>query len=176
RMGGEVLTYLDPRPVQRVRLSRDEAERRALDFARKQGIPDPVITSSVLQGGRRIVALAPRQDGVVLYPAVVRLQVALDDGRILGYDAVGYWSARRHDRLPPATLSPAEAARRLPPGFQPSSSRLALIPLDTGREVLTYEFRGSAYGEDYLIYVNARTGEQENILRLVKTADGELAM
>ena len=46
--------------------------------------------------------------------------------------------------------------------FEAEGGRLALIPVD-GEEVLAYEYL-CTYGEDeYVIYLNAQTGEEEEV-------------
>ena len=43
-------------------------------------------------------------------------------------------------------------------------------------EKLTYEFRGKLGEETYLIYINAETGREENVLKLIETENGTLTM
>ena len=58
------------------------------------------------------------------------------------------------------------------------SERLALIPTSGQNEVLTYEFQTRAgEGDDaqkILVYVNASTGAEEQILLLLETPEGTM--
>ena len=54
--------------------------------------------------------------------------------------------------------------------------RLAIIPNDYVGESLAYEFMCVSNGATYYIYVNAETGKQINILKVVETDDGNLLM
>lgn len=56
------------------------------------------------------------------------------------------------------------------------TGRLALIPVGVEKEILTWEFKGMQGSETYLVYINALTGDEENVLRLVNTPDGELTL
>ena len=52
----------------------------------------------------------------------------------------------------------------------------ALIPLDSGAEVLCYELRGAFKDRNYLIYINAQNGEDEKIMMLIESPDGILTV
>ena len=56
------------------------------------------------------------------------------------------------------------------------SSRLAIIPTAGDKEVLCYEFK-ARYKEDlFLIYINAKTGEEEKILQVLIEDNGILML
>ena len=55
-----------------------------------------------------------------------------------------------------------------------TSERLALIPTEWSSEVLTYEFKGKVDDTDFLVYINAETGREENILVIIDTPNGIL--
>ena len=65
-----------------------------------------------------------------------------------------------------------EAAVALAPSLEISSTRLALIP-HYSQEILCYELRGTADGQEYLVYLNAETGAAEEILQVVVEEEGE---
>lgn len=64
------------------------------------------------------------------------------------------------------------------PSLTVLSERLALIPTSGQNEVLTYEFQTRAgEGDDaqkILVYVNASTGAEEQILLLLETPEGTM--
>ena len=98
--------------------------------------------------------------------------IALDNGQLVGFDAVPYY-AFHHPRTFPAKISMDQAVRKLRPNFQVLESRLAVIAKSGNQEVYSYEFRGRYQGEEYLIYLNASTGAEEKIQRILKTPRGE---
>ena len=57
------------------------------------------------------------------------------------------------------------------PRLAAGEGRLCLIPTDGG-EKLCWEFRGSFGGQDYLSYINARDGNQEELLQVVESDTG----
>jgi hypothetical protein len=49
--------------------------------------------------------------------------------------------------------------------------------MDSRKEIYCYEFKcTNANGKEYLIYVNAETGRQENMLVIIDTGRGKLVM
>ena len=74
-----------------------------------------------------------------------------------------------------ATVSESEAEANLNPDFEIAGSRLTVIPFDE-QETLAYEFYGSYGGNDYYIYVDAKTGEEIEVFTVVGTAQGRALM
>lgn len=176
RQGGQVVWMLNSRPLGEPRLGEDETLRRAADFLRGHGYPDMVPTHSVRERGAEVIAFAARLGRVLVYPDQVKVKVALDDGQVIGFDAVQYLTNHHERRLPQPRLTPAQALARVRGRLEPDSVRLVVIPTGGGKEALAYEVRGRLKGSTYLIYVNALTGEEENILKAVPTPGGRLLM
>ena len=54
------------------------------------------------------------------------------------------------------------------------SEGLAIIPTEYKTEILCWEFKGKVEDNEFLVYVNAKTGEEEDILVIVNTPNGTL--
>ncbi len=54
--------------------------------------------------------------------------------------------------------------------------RLALIPTEGGSKKLCHEFKGKYAGEDFIVYIDAKTGKEANILKIIHTENGMLVM
>lgn len=172
RQGGVVRIYRDQRPTQVRTLSLDQAKRKAMEMVK--GLSGNLVLTSTEDNGPYIQVEAVNEEkGNRFYPDKVRVMVALDNGQIIGYDATPYWAFHRTRSLPAPRLTLAQASSKLRTGFKVAESRTALIPMPGNREVLSYEFRGRYQGEDYLIYINALTGAEEKIQRIIHTPRGE---
>jgi len=116
-------------------------------------------------------------DGVVCYSDLIKVSVALDDGRVCGFEAQGYLSSHCVRELPQPAVSAEEAAAAVSPELSVEEVRLALIPSAGRYEKLCHEFLCSAEDEQkYIIYVNAESGEQEKILILLEDESGTLTL
>ena len=77
--------------------------------------------------------------------------------------------------MPPQKLTAQEASANISPYLTPDEGRLALIPTAGLNEVLTYEYLCQAEnGEEVLVYLNADTGMEEQILILLRSDNGVL--
>jgi germination protein YpeB len=130
----------------------------------------------MLRGNFATFNCAALQDGVTIYPDLVKVTVALDNGEVTGAEASGYLMSHRERDLPKPSLSEEQAKAVINPRFEVSGGKLALIPVCTKDERLTYEFQGKLGQESYLVYVNALNGREENVLKLVDTPGGTLTM
>ena len=54
--------------------------------------------------------------------------------------------------------------------------RLAIIPTETKEEELCYEFKGDFQGDTFIVYINAKTGKEQQILKVIETNTGDLTM
>lgn len=113
---------------------------------------------------------------MIVYPDLIKVLVALDNGQILTYDALGYLMSHRERDLPQPKISISEARKKLNPELEVEEERMAVIPSDGSHERLTYEFKAKMDGEDFLVYINALTGEEERIFKLLHTPGGTLVL
>jgi len=112
-----------------------------------------------------------------IYPDMVKVRVALDNGDILGFDAVGYIMNHEEDRrIHKPKLTEAEARERVNTEFDIRSSRLAIIPSYSDEDTLCWEFIGKYGADDYVVYINALTGQEERILKVIDLPSGEFVM
>lgn len=176
KKGGEIVWMINNREVNAHKIVFRPALEQAQTFLKERGYQDMVLTSYMEYQRSMIFSFAPRQDKVVLYPDLVKVKVALDNGQILGMDAVSYLMSHRDRELPKPELTLKEARDKLNPRLKVERSQLVLIPLDTKEEVLCYEFLVTMNNQRFLVYINALNGREENILRIVEDKNLLLTM
>ena len=183
RQGGYVSYLIDSRTVKEAVIPVEEARGIAADFLAARGLEGMRESYYETRNGVVIVNFAATQDGVVLYPDLVKVGVALDDGDIVSFDARGYLVNHHTRELPVELLGEEQAAGYLKETLAVEGVRLAVIPTAGRHERLCYEFHcRSEAGEDrtgvqdLLVYVNAETGYEEEILLLVYSEDGVLTL
>lgn len=126
--------------------------------------------------GMAVINLAPMQDNVVLYPDLIKVWVDIPTASVVGIDAHNYLMSHKSRTLSPPALPQEQAQQMLTAGITVQSVRLALIPTDTNEEKVCWEFTGAIDGQDYIVYVNAQTGVQEDIFMIQHTNNGTLVM
>ena len=116
------------------------------------------------------------QDGVIMYPDLIKVKVALDNGEILGIETTGYLSNHTIRDIPKNIISKEEAKKYLNKDLNIGSEGLAIIPTEYKTEILCYEFKGKVETHEFLVYINAKTGAEEDILVVYNTPNGILTM
>lgn len=146
----------------------------AIKFAGDAGYDNLSVVWCAASHGIVYVNLAPVQNGVVLYPDLIKVKVDESGGSVVGLDATHYIYNHTARDIPAPAISAQEAASKviLP---KVSDAVLALIPLDETREVLTYEFECESNGT-YFVYIDALTGDEANILYVIDSEQGTVLM
>ena len=178
KAGGLVTYLINGREIGEERLRNDAIFRFAEDYLVSLGYEDMRATYYEKADGVCTINYAATSGNVILYTDLIKVGVALDDGSIVFYDARGYINNHRDRTLGEPAITAEEALQSVSPSLTVLSERLALIPTSGQNEVLTYEFQTRAgEGDDaqkILVYVNASTGAEEQILLLLETPEGTM--
>jgi germination protein YpeB len=126
--------------------------------------------------GMAIINLAPMENEVVLYPDLIKVWVDIAGSKVVGMEANNYLMSHKKRSLGKPELTMEAAKEKLAGGLVVTKTRLALIPLESGEEKLCWEFTGSVSGRDYIVYINAATGMEEDILMIQHTKHGTQVM
>ncbi len=116
------------------------------------------------------------QDGIVNYPDMVKLKISLDTGEVIGYEGLNYAFNHVQRTYETPTISEEEAVLNVSAILENVEVRLVTIPWNTVTEKLTYELVGDLDGEKYFVYVDAYTGDEVNVLRMIDSNQGDLLM
>lgn len=153
-----------------------DAITKAKSIAKQQtGTTFDCVWSDVV-GGDAYINLAPIQEQVILYPDLIKIKIDLASGNMIGYSATSYYTNHTTRNIDTATFAKASADKMIPNGYDIEMSRLCLAPLDVMEEKLCYEYKCNKDNEIYYIYINAKNGITENILRVIETNDGNKLM
>ena len=176
KRGGYVLFFLINKNVGEEKYDPSAATEKAMEFLNKHGYKDMVSSYYDKSNGIATINFAAIQDGVTCYSDLVKVRVALDTGEIIGMEAKGYLMNHKHRSLAAPLLSADEAKEKVSTSLEVTGSGLALIPKDSLREVLCYEFKGSFSGKNFIVYINAENGHEERILLLLEGENGILTV
>lgn len=149
----------------------DAAQQYLIDKGYGQSAP----SYAQFYDGMAVINLAPMENDVVLYPDLIKVWVDIPTATVLGIETHNYLMSHKLRVLAEPTLTEDEARQKLTNGIEVKSARLALIPMDTNDERLCWELTCSD-GQDFLIYVNAKTGVEEDIMMIQHTNNGTLVM
>jgi len=176
RQGGYVLTFIRSRDLIEPTMTPENGVETAKQLAESIGMSDLKETYYWNESGLVIVNLASTENGVTIYPDLVKIGVSLDDGTLVRLETRGYLMNHKSRELeiPTAETSNAETLRKF---LTVLSESYAVIPTDGGGEILCREYRcQSEEGENLLVYCDAETGKQRQILILVEDENGQLTV
>ncbi len=162
--------------VKEQNISVDEAKKRGMEFLNKLGIDNMIETYYQKTENMIVINYAATQDGVILYPDLIKVKISLDDGKVYGVEAAGYiFNHTTRNNLKPS-ISQEKAKSILNSSLEIISSDMALIPTESNSEILTYEFKGKIDNREFLIYINADNAREEKVLLVIDNKNGVLTM
>lgn len=177
KQGGFLSYMLKYRHVGEATISISEALTNAKNYLSDLGIKDVTETYYEIEGGECIYNFAATEGDIVLYTDLIKVAVAMDNGEILSFDARGYITNHTQRTLDPPALTKEEAAVKLSGDLNIIDTKLCVIPSDGLKERYCHEFYCRTNdGEHLLVYINADTGEEEQILLLQIGENGRLTV
>lgn len=176
KKGGHVVYMNYNRNVEAETINQDRANEIGKEFLKQKGFPNMKETYYLKQEGIVTVNYAYEQDGVIMYPDLIKLKIALDNGEILGIETTGYLNSHTERKINNTKITKEEAKKTLNKNLKIESEGLAVIPTEFKTEVLCFEFKGKVDDTEFLVYINAENGREEDILTIVNTPNGTLTM
>lgn len=179
KKGGHIIFANYNKTVSTEIISQEKANEIAKDFLDKHGYTNMKETYYLKQNGIVTINYAYTQNNtnnqqVTIYPDLIKVKVALDDGSVLGIETSGYLNSHTTRAISTDIISKEKAKDVLNKDLQIESENLAIIPTKWNTEVLCWEFKGKVEDNEFLVYINAKTGKEEDILIIVNTPDGTL--
>lgn len=176
KKGGHIVYMNSNRSVNTEVISQEEANAKGKDFLSNHGFKDMKETYYLKQDGIVTINYAYTQNDVVIYSDLIKVKVALDNGEVLGIETTGYLNNHTQRDTSKVKISKENAKKSLNKDLQINSEGLAIIPTEYKTEILCYEFKGKVDDKEFLVYINAENGREEDILVITNTPNGTLAM
>lgn len=179
KRGGHIIFANYNKEVSTEIISQERADEIGKDFLNRHGYENMKETYYLKQNGIVTINYAymqttPNGEQVVMYPDLIKLKIALDDGSVLGIETTGYLNSHYTREISQNIISKETAKQVLNKELQIESENLTMIPTKWQTEVLCWEFKGKVDDNEFLVYINAETGKEEDILVIVNTPDGTL--
>ncbi|WP_368489524.1 germination protein YpeB [Clostridium sp. BJN0013] len=175
--GGKIFYLINDRSINNSSMNVTKAVDIGLKYLNDLGYHNMISTYSLKYGNVAVVNYVYSQDGVVMYPDQIKLKIALDNGEIIGVEAEKYLVSHEDIRqISNPKISYEKAREKVGSRLNISNQRLVVIPTDTNKEVLCYEFSGNYNDDDFKVYVNTETGYEERIIQIINTPNGQLTI
>lgn len=175
--GGKVLSLLNSRRVGDASMGRDEARAATEKYLKDRGFSNFRVNYDMVENGICVSNVTTVVGSYTVYPQMIKVGVALDNGEVVLFDAKPYYLHYQERKIPTAKISKEEAQQKVSNYLTVTSSSLAIIPSKGQYERPCYEFLCEGPDkEQVLVYINAETGREEQILILIQSEDGSLTI
>lgn len=173
--GGYLMYLLSDKYAGESKLDEKTAVEKARQYLEKFGYVSLKDSYYSNNDGICTVNFAYTADDVICYADLIKVCVALDNGSIISADATGYLMHHKQRPTHTPALTAEKAAESISSNLTVARTGRAIIPINDGNEVFTYEFLcKDKNGSDVLVYINADTGKEADIKLLLYTDGGVL--
>lgn len=174
KKGGHVISMNANRDVNTESITQEQADEKGKQYLESKGFSNMKETYYLKQDGIVTINYAYNQDNVVMYPDLIKVKVALDNGEILGLESTGYLNNHQKRDISNVKITKEEAKKNLNKNLEITSESMAVIPTEWKTEILCYEFKGKVDEREFLVYINAENGKEEDVLVITNTPNGTL--
>ena len=172
--GGHIVYMNYYREINEKKISPEQAIENGKKFLAEQGYKNMKETYYMIQSGNIVINYAYLEEDVTVYSDLIKVKIALDNGEILGMETAGYLNCHQERKVNKNIITKEKAKENLNKKIEINSEGLAIIPTEFGTEILCWEFKGKVGDNEFIVYINAENGEEEDILMIVNTPNGTL--
>lgn len=174
--GGKLIMFSLVGDCQEVKIDSDKAIFNGLEFLQSLGLDDMQEVWFNLSNGVYTINYVYKTDGVIIYPDMIKVRVCAETGKVIGLEAKTYYSNHTERTIKSASLSKEQAESKVFDELNIESCRLALVPYNQNGERLCYEFSGNYNGDTFYVYIDANSGTQVQMFKVVNGSEGTLLM
>lgn len=176
KKGGYVSYILYSGKIDKSTISHENAVNIAKSYLEKIGYSSMQETYYMTSNNVCIINFAYTKNNVTYYSDLIKIGVSMLDGKIVSLEADGYLTNHIERSAFKEKLKLDDAKKYISSYLEIIDGKKCVIPLENGLEAQCYEFHclSKETGEEALIYLNAQTLEEENILLLLYSDGGAL--
>lgn len=170
--GGVLISAGSSKVPANAEISKEEALKKAEEFLSDLGVTDTQATDWQIYNNTAMFDFAYTRDGVIYYPDKLSVQVSLEDGGIIGYEAADYYTNHYQRAEFTPLLSVEQARQRLSDSLTVTAVNEAVVLSAAGAEVSCYEFNVQLEGKTYVILIDAAVGDELAVYRKAEDENG----
>lgn len=176
--GGKVIYLLNNKNItQEEKYDLNKAASIGESFLNNLGYKNMKPTYTLKNDNVVTISYVYNENNIMIYPDQIKLKIALDDGKVIGVESEKYLTSHKDGRnISKPKITEKEAREKVSKNLQIKSVALAIIPTVSNKEALCYEFNGTYKDDTFLVYINAETGYEQNILQIIDTPGGKLTI
>ena len=172
KKAGYPIWFINYREVNEGKISLNDANLKAATFLKDNGYKNLELFESSQYDNTGVFNFVTTENNIRIYPEAIKVEVALDNGDIIGFSAEEYLKSVTDTReVKKPVLTSEQARAKVNPNFRVMEERQSIIVNDLNKEVLCYEFLGTIEDDTYRIFINAEDGVEEEVEKLKNAED-----
>lgn len=176
KKGGHIVSMNSDRNVESENIDEIEITKMAEKYLKQKGFDNMKKTYYSKNNGIETINFAYYQNNVTVYPDLIKVKIALDNGEVLGLETTGYLNSHTARNIPEVKITKEEAIQKINQKLEIMAIDLAIIPTEFQTELTCWEIKGKTEEREFLVYINVETGKEEDILVILNSSEGTLTM
>ena len=173
RRGGKVLLMVPETASLSNLKSVEECTAAALEFLKSRGFAAMETPYYQVYDGLCVLTCVYVQNGVLVWPDRVLVQVRMDTAEVVGLEARSYWQNHIPRRMQSPLLTEAEARSAISSEVTVENARLCILPY-SGQERLCWQFTVRQEDEQYIVFIDAMNGSELLLEKLMQLEQGQV--
>ncbi|MCH5316123.1 MAG: germination protein YpeB [Eubacterium sp.] len=176
KKGGFVAYILYSGKISKSKISEENAVNLAKKYLDKLGYENMKTSYYMTSGNICVINFAYSAGSTTYYGDLIKVGVSMGNGRIVSLEAKGYIMNHKDRSDFTGAVSEKKARSLVSPYLTVIDTKKCVIPKNNGTEVQCIELHCESKdtNEEVLIYLNAKTGEEEDIMMLLYSDGGTL--
>jgi germination protein YpeB len=176
KKGAKLIMFSFAGSCAEVKIDDDSAVQNAQEFLESLDIKDMKPVWINLSNNLYTINFAYEKGGVIVYSDLIKVRVCAETEMVIGFEASTYYTNHTDRVIDKPTLSEKQAKSKISENISVDSVRLAVVPIGTKSEKLCYEIAGEYDGSTYYVYIDAITGRQVEMFKVIESTEGTLLM
>ncbi len=175
KIGGKLIMFDYAGSCNATSFDESSAKAKAEEFLAGLGLQDMKAVWSDISNNAYTFNFAYTQNNVVVYADLIKVRVCAETNMVIGMEATGYYINHTERIIGNPVITEKKARSYVSDDMEVQKGRLVLVPVGE-MEKLCYEFEGWLDDSVYYIYIDAVTGKQVELLKVITSTEGNLLM
>ena len=176
KKGGKLVMFAYSGSCREVNYQQEDAVKVATEFLEKTGVTNMKAVWINLSNNLYTINFAYESNGVIVYSDLIKVRVCAETNKVIGLEASSYYINHTQRNIEKPSLTKGQAQAKISADIQVTSSRICIVPIGTKAEKLCYEFSGDYNDSTYYVYIDAITGRQVEMFKVIESTEGQLLM
>lgn len=176
KKGGALVDFDIETNVKHTIFEEDFCIKNAIRYCESIGLTNMTPVWSTIDSGILYINLCYTLNGVIVYPDMVKIKVSMQSSQIVGFEGLNYIYNHTDRELQKPVFGMEQIMQMDYGDLIIENRRLTIIPTEFGTEKLAYELSGKIQNQMFFIYVDAMTGKECKVMRVVESDNGKLLM